>query len=204
MHSPLPAVLLRYVMIWTGVRWGPDGITLAPAAHSKAAQLGQKLAMGLEAAYQVIMSSVASKSRIDYPRELSRRSSSPRTRKFLDLEAIPRNSWDFFLKGPNRFTFLSTPSATVCVVSRQTCAESCNRRARGDLSGVISPEMWKRFADGLARNGFFEEELEGSKRYREKTEMAEVRCSERACRYWYPRASYLMGYLCSSPSFTIV
>ncbi|CAM9494379.1 unnamed protein product, partial [Scytosiphon promiscuus] len=86
--------------------WGPDDIKLAPAAYSKASQLGQKLSMGLEAAYQ-------------------------------------------------------------------TCAENCNRRARGDLRGVITPEMWKRFTGGLARNGFFEEELEGSKRYREKTEMAE-------------------------------
>ncbi|CAM9204796.1 unnamed protein product, partial [Hapterophycus canaliculatus] len=86
--------------------WGPDDCNLAPAAYSKAAQLGQKLSMGLEAAYQ-------------------------------------------------------------------TCAESCSRRARGDLRSAIRPEMWKRFAGGLARNGFFEEELEGSKRYREKTAMAE-------------------------------
>lgn len=42
----------RYVM-WTGGRWGPEGSTLPPAAHSKAAQLGQKLSIGLEAAYQV-------------------------------------------------------------------------------------------------------------------------------------------------------
>ncbi|CAM9369821.1 unnamed protein product [Ectocarpus sp. 8 AP-2014] len=85
--------------------WGPSRSTLAPAAHAKAAQLGQKLSMGLEAAYQA-------------------------------------------------------------------CAES-SKKDGGDFSGAIRPETWKRFADGLVRNGFFEGELEGSKRYREKTAMAE-------------------------------
>ncbi|CAM9897730.1 unnamed protein product [Ectocarpus sp. 4 AP-2014] len=85
--------------------WGPSRSTLAPAAHAKAAQLGQKLSMGLEAAYQA-------------------------------------------------------------------CAES-SKNDGGDLSGAIRPESWKRFADGLVRNGFFEGELEGSKRFREKTAMAE-------------------------------
>lgn len=46
-------VLLCHVCSWTGSRWGPSRSTLAPAAHAKAAQLGQKLSMGLEAAYQV-------------------------------------------------------------------------------------------------------------------------------------------------------
>lgn len=58
----------------------------------------------------------------------------------------------------------------------QTSAESCKRRGRGDLRSSIRPETWKRFEDGLQRNGFYEGELEGSKRYREKTAMAEVRC----------------------------
>ncbi|CAM9685156.1 unnamed protein product [Pylaiella littoralis] len=86
--------------------WGPDRSTLSPAAHTKAAQLGQKLSMGLEAAYQA-------------------------------------------------------------------CYESCSKTTRGDLRSAIRPEAWKRFLDRLARNGFFEGELEGSKRYREKISMAE-------------------------------
>lgn len=57
----------------------------------------------------------------------------------------------------------------------QTSAESCKGRAKGDIRSSITPQAWKRFADGLQRNGFFEGELEGSKRYREKTAMAEVR-----------------------------
>eukprot|EP00752_Nemacystus_decipiens_P012159 g10778.t1 len=86
--------------------WGPEASTLSPAAHAKAAQLGQKLSIGLEAAYQ-------------------------------------------------------------------TSAESGKRRARGDLRSRIRPETWKRFEHGLQRNGFFEGELEGSQRYREKMAMAE-------------------------------
>lgn len=42
------------------------------------------------------------------------------------------------------------------------------------MRGVIQPEKWKRFVGRLERNGFFEGELEGSKRYREKAAMAEV------------------------------
>lgn len=42
------------------------------------------------------------------------------------------------------------------------------------MRSAIRPEAWKRFLDRLARNGFFEGELEGSKRYREKISMAEV------------------------------
>lgn len=57
----------------------------------------------------------------------------------------------------------------------QTCSESSSRASRGDLRSAIRPETWKRFVGSLARNGFFEGELEGSKRYREKTSMAEVR-----------------------------
>lgn len=38
----------------------------------------------------------------------------------------------------------------------------------------IKVEKWKRMMDGLKRNGFFEGEIEGSKRYREKTAIAEV------------------------------
>eukprot|EP00903_Cladosiphon_okamuranus_P017102 g15757.t1 len=86
--------------------WGPEGSTLPPAARAKASQLGQKLSIGLEAAYQ-------------------------------------------------------------------TSAESCKRTARGDLRSSMRLETWKRFEDSLQRNGFFEGELEGSKRYREKTAMAE-------------------------------
>lgn len=63
----------------------------------------------------------------------------------------------------------------------QTSAESCRRRDRRDLRSSIKPETWKRFADGLKQNGFFEGELEGSKRYREKTAMAEV--SSRSTRH---------------------
>lgn len=37
--------------MWTHGRWGPES-TLPPAAHAKAMQLGQKLSIGLEVAYQ--------------------------------------------------------------------------------------------------------------------------------------------------------
>ncbi|CAM9181904.1 unnamed protein product [Laminaria digitata] len=86
--------------------WGPVGSALSPTPHSKAAHLGQKLSMGLEAAYQA-------------------------------------------------------------------SAESCDRSARGDLRSAISPSAWKTFLSVLEQKGFFEGELEGSKRYREKTAMAE-------------------------------
>lgn len=59
-------------------------------------------------------------------------------------------------------------------VSRQSCAESCRQRDGGDLRCVIKPEKWRRVMDGLERNGFFEGEIEGSTRYREKAAMAEV------------------------------
>lgn len=54
--------------------------------------------------------------------------------------------------------------------------ESSNRRATGDLRSAISPTAWKAFLSVLEQKGFFEGELEGSKRYREKTAMAEVMC----------------------------
>lgn len=44
------------------------------------------------------------------------------------------------------------------------------------MRSAIIPDAWKKFMDGLERTGFFEGELEGSKRYREKTAMAEVMC----------------------------
>ncbi|CAM9826608.1 unnamed protein product [Ascophyllum nodosum] len=92
--------------------WGPSGNTLSPAYRAKAAQLGKKLSMGLEAAYQ-------------------------------------------------------------------ECAENCTRRTKGDLRSSVSPHAWKKFMDALERNGFFEGELEGSKRYREKAAMAERFARER-------------------------
>lgn len=45
--------LVPLLDMWTPGRWGPEASTLPPAAHAKAAQLGQKLSIGLEAAYQV-------------------------------------------------------------------------------------------------------------------------------------------------------
>lgn len=52
-EHPLSFALVPLIDMWTRGRWGPKGSTLPPAAHAKAAQLGQKLSIGLEAAYQV-------------------------------------------------------------------------------------------------------------------------------------------------------
>lgn len=41
------------MLVCTDDRWAPHRSDLAPAAQAKAGQLGQKLSMGLEAAYQV-------------------------------------------------------------------------------------------------------------------------------------------------------
>ncbi len=73
------------------------------------------------------------------------------------------------------FHGLMPPLHVVRFLVGQASAESCKRWAKGDLRSAIRPETWKRFAEGLSRNGFFEGELEGSKRYREKMAMAEVR-----------------------------
>lgn len=64
-----------------------------------------------------------------------------------------------------------------CNVS-QNCAEKCKRRREGDLSSIIKDHTWKRFVRGLQRNGFFKGEIDGSKRYREKLKVAEVRCKD--------------------------
>ncbi|CAM9315356.1 unnamed protein product, partial [Sphacelaria rigidula] len=79
---------------------------LSPAAYVKAAQLGQKISMGLEAAYQ-------------------------------------------------------------------RSAERHRQRTEGDIRSAVTPEKWKRMVAALNRNGFFEEEIEGSQRYREKMAIAE-------------------------------
>lgn len=53
--------------------------------------------------------------------------------------------------------------------------ERSRRRARSDGGCSLEAHARDRFMKALQRNGFFEGEMEGSKRYREKVEMADVR-----------------------------
>lgn len=59
----------------------------------------------------------------------------------------------------------------------QRSAERHRQRTEGDIRSAVTPEKWKRMVAALNRNGFFEEEIEGSQRYREKMAIAEVTAS---------------------------
>lgn len=57
------------------------------------------------------------------------------------------------------------------IAAGKECVERCSRRAKGE---EVTPHTWERFMEALDRNGFFEGEMKGSERYREKVAMAQV------------------------------
>lgn len=188
--------MLFHVSLSTGARWGPEESTLCPAARTKAAQLGQKLSMGLEAAYQVII-------RVHYFPNFD-----GDTPSFVVLVvvqtlyclptlwrkticSVSRGKYEVRLTGIAPCYVMDT----FCYSVDQTCSESCSRSTRGDFCRAMRPETWKRFVDRLARSGFFEGELEGSKRYREKTSMAEVRYNRLSWQCWCPPSVWTIGHL---------